>query len=173
MIDACNFDSLPDELILKISMEMMNPSDIQSVFWMRLVSSRIRRVLSDEDIFEQMKNEYKLFKMIGNGKFEYIQNANLKMLYQDAYQVITRLKMWDFLNVKKRIAIQDFDIPEINKIKTKYFASFRRKDCMFMATMKEMQYLILDGESRLVTFFESENLIVKMLYRTWSKAVIG
>ena len=66
MIDACNFDSLPDELILKISMEMMNTSDIRSVFWMRLVSSRIRRVLCEPDIFEQMRKEYKLMKMIGN-----------------------------------------------------------------------------------------------------------
>lgn len=116
---------------------------------------------------ENSKLQDKILKdTIGDGNMEYIKNLKTREIYTNAWKAITFSNNWDFVaqNIDSFIWSND---PRIDKISEKMseFGYDGHSGNSFGDTMRNMQYLVQNGEEKFKKIFHenSEKAITKFL----------
>lgn len=92
---------------------------------------------------------------IGNGNFDYVPNLWDREMYENAWQAITQTNMWDF--VAQNIDSFTFSLdPRIDIISEKMeeLGYNAHSGISFGRTMRQMQYLVRNGEDKFKLCFE-------------------
>jgi len=116
------------------------------------------------DMEEAMKCDAKKLKRmssnginLGDGKMEYIEDKNEKLMATNAWYAITQTNTWDFVaqNIDSFMWSDDSRISEIVE-KMAELGYDGHSGCSFGCTMRNMQYLAQKGEEEFKKLFEKK-----------------
>jgi hypothetical protein len=95
---------------------------------------------------------------IGNGKMEYIKNPNTREMYTNAWSAITFSNNWDFVSQDIESFMWSND-PRIDTISKKMieFGYNGHSGTSFGSTMRNMQYLVQNGEDEFKKLFDEND----------------
>jgi hypothetical protein len=117
----------------------------------------ILKKISGNDIFNT--REFKKFMdKVGDGKMEYIQDINDKLMMTNAWQAITLTNNWDFVSQEIETFMFSTD-PRILQISEKMeeLGYSEHSGCSFGFTMRNMQFLVRKGEKEFEKLFDIKN----------------
>ncbi len=87
----------------------------------------------------------------GDGKFNFIRDANTREMYSDAHRVITRLELWNWFRQNSPDGYGGYscwDDPTMERINTELAKTNSGKDhsaCTYGITMRAMKYIANHG----------------------------
>ena len=114
---------------------------------------------------EENSTNLKFKDKIGDGNMKYIQNPNTREMCTNAWKAITFSNNWDFVaqDIDSFIFSNDPRIDEITE-KMIEFGYNNHSGGSFGATMRNMQYLVQNGEDKFKKLFgENDKKITKFL----------
>ena len=118
----------------------------------------------DDSFYSRQFDEFK--DKIGDGKMEYIKNPNTREMYTNAWRAITFSNNWDFVaqDIESFMWSNDPRIDTISK-KMIEFCYNGHSGTSFGSTMRNMQYLVQNGEDDFKKLFDenAENVRTKFL----------
>ena len=97
----------------------------------------------------------KIVNKIGDGKMDYIQDSHNKIMMTNAWEAITQTNNWDFIS-QEIISFMWSDDPRIDEImeKMEELGFDGHSGCSFGCTMRNMQFLVKNGEEEFKRLFE-------------------
>ena len=125
------------------------------------VSSEIYDLLPPLPPNDQEKNDEELIEFnhinLGNGKMDYIQNKNVKLMMTNAWKAITQTETWDFV-AKDNPSFMFSDDYRVNLISNKMveLGYDGHSGCSFGCTMRNMQFLAKHGEKEFKNLFKND-----------------
>jgi len=118
------------------------------------------------DMEEAIRQDHKKSKNLifnginlGDGKMEYIEDKNEKLMATNAWQAITQTKCWNFVSED----IDSFMFSDDNRIsiiteKMEELGYHDHSGCSFGCTMRNMQYLVKNGEEEFKKIYSKNSI---------------
>ena len=117
----------------------------------------LKNLIRNDESFNTREFKKFMYK-VGDGKMEYIQDKNDKLMMTNAWHAITLTNNWDFVSQEIETYMLSTD-PRIFKIyeKMEELGYTEHSGCSFSFTMRNMQFLVRKGEKEFEKLFDIKN----------------